>query len=57
MVASAAGHQLSLVAAGYVAPGNASVTELFARIVPTQDEINSRVARLAARVIPNKTEA
>ena len=54
MVASAAGHQLSLVAAGYV---EADVSELFARIAPTQDEIDARVAKLAARVIPNKTEA
>jgi len=50
MIASANGQQLSLVAAGYVAP---KVSDLLARIAPTAAEIDARVAKLAARISPS----
>jgi hypothetical protein len=51
MVASVEGRQLSLVAAGYVAPDNSKmIEELAARIAPTPAEIDRRVAKLATRM-------
>lgn len=51
MVASVDGQQVSLVAAGYVAPDNsAELAALAARIAPTQVELDARAAKLAARM-------
>lgn len=57
MVASVEGRQVSLVAAGYVAPNNDPIIiDLAARIAPTRQELDHRAAKLAARMASINTE-